>query len=81
MTLNGEMPVMMHYFFIILNYGRAVLLATAELLVRNLHTAVERILSISSAFLLMCAHRTKGRVDCRVNDISSYRFASFGQKK
>jgi len=42
---------MLHYFFIILNHGCAVLLAIAELLVSNLHTAVARILSISSAFL------------------------------
>ena len=43
MTLNGEKVVMLHYFFIHLNHGRVVLLALAELLVSNLHTAVARI--------------------------------------
>jgi len=51
MTLTGEIAVMLQYFFIILNHGRAVLLAIAKLLVSNLHTAVASILSISSAFL------------------------------
>jgi len=46
------MAVMLHYFFTILNHGRAVLLAIAELLDSNLHTAVACVLSISSAFLL-----------------------------
>ena len=32
-TLNDEMAVMLHYFFIILNHGGAGLLAIAELLV------------------------------------------------
>jgi len=35
MTLNGEMAVMLHYFFII--HGCAVFLAIAEILVSNLH--------------------------------------------
>jgi len=51
MTLNGEKAVMLHYFVINLSHGRAVLFAIAELLVSNLRTAVERILSISSALL------------------------------
>jgi len=45
MTLNGEIAIMLHYFLLILNHGRAVLLAIAELLVSNLHTAVACILS------------------------------------
>jgi len=54
-TLNYPEGRNGHYvalFFIILNPGHAVLLAIAEFLVRNLHIAVARILSISSAFLL-----------------------------
>jgi len=46
-TLNDEMAVMLHYFFIILYHGRAVLLEIGELLVFNLRTAVAHILSIS----------------------------------
>ena len=51
----AKWPLCCIIFLIILNHGRAVLLAIAELLVRNLHTAVSRIytgiLSISSAFV------------------------------
>ena len=55
-TLNGEiaeMALMLHYFFIVLNPRRAVFLAIAQLLFSNLHTAVARILSISSTFFFL----------------------------
>ena len=42
--------------FIISNHCRAVLLAIAELFIGNLHTVVTRILSISSAVLLVFGH-------------------------